>query len=406
MVPESKKKIKIVLVTTSQLATNPRIVKEAKALSEQGYEVVVLYSFQVEWGIEYDLEILKNSKWKALKIGGDPYSNPSKYHLTRIRYKLVEFFSFFFSYKYRVTRIYKELLKHAVNEKANLYIGHNLGALPVVCEASQMNNVKFAFDAEDFHRGEFSPGSKGSKLAKGIEDQYLKHASYISSASPLIGEEYSQLYPNVEVITVNNVFSLNQQPDFLELIDTPEIRLFWFSQKISRTRGLPDVLTAMQSLKNIPIHLTLLGSSSEEEKIYINSFISCENHEIKILNPCSEKELIKISARQHIGLALEGVKPYNRQICLTNKVFTYLLAGNAIIASNTPAQKQFLEHNPGIGRIYQIGDSTELAKFIYEFHIDRQNLLETRRNSWSLARERHNWEKEQTKLLNRIQKLA
>lgn len=43
------------------------------------------------------------------------------------------------------------------------------------------------------------------------------------------------------------------------------------------------------------------------------------------------------------GLAIEvESNDYNRQICLTNKIFSYLQSGLYILATNTPAQEQFM----------------------------------------------------------------
>ena len=47
----------IVLITTGQPSSNPRIVKEAISLSEIGYEVTVIYNFWVSWALNYDKKI-------------------------------------------------------------------------------------------------------------------------------------------------------------------------------------------------------------------------------------------------------------------------------------------------------------------------------------------------------------
>jgi len=45
---------KIVLITTGQPSCNPRVVKEADALSAAGHEVTVIYNYYIGWADEND----------------------------------------------------------------------------------------------------------------------------------------------------------------------------------------------------------------------------------------------------------------------------------------------------------------------------------------------------------------
>ena len=60
---------KILIITTGQPSLNPRMVKEADALSAAGHEVEVLYQYWNEWASEMDASLLKTKKWKATRIG-------------------------------------------------------------------------------------------------------------------------------------------------------------------------------------------------------------------------------------------------------------------------------------------------------------------------------------------------
>lgn len=61
---------KIVLVTSGQPSLNPRLVKEADALVEAGYEVTVIYQYWNEWGTDLDKVLLPQKKWKTIRVGG------------------------------------------------------------------------------------------------------------------------------------------------------------------------------------------------------------------------------------------------------------------------------------------------------------------------------------------------
>jgi hypothetical protein len=61
---------KIVLITTTQTSVNPRLVKEADAFCNAGYDVTVLYNLVADWAQVLDKNILEKAKWKYTQVGG------------------------------------------------------------------------------------------------------------------------------------------------------------------------------------------------------------------------------------------------------------------------------------------------------------------------------------------------
>ena len=97
-----------------------------------------------------------------------------------------------------------------------------------------------------------------------------------------------------------------------------------------------------------------------------------------------------------VGLALEPSIPLNRDICLTNKVFTYLLAGNAIIYSNTKMQKHFNSiTKTGVG--FDVDDLEGLIECI-RFYLNTENLISQREYNYNIAKYKYNWEVESKKI--------
>lgn len=292
----------------------------------------------------------------------------------------------------------------AIRLNADLYIGHNIGALPIVAKVARRLNKPYAFDAEDFHREESvsDTGSGMGKWKRLLEEQYFPGAAYLTAASPLIAAEYQKHFPAKSFATLNNVFSRAQQPPFRESAGGP-LKLFWFSQTIGTDRGLGDVFAALQRIPHIPVRLTLLGRCTEAIKQAFLSRRSTPDHVIKILDPMAPDSIFELAAGQDIGLALEPGFSKNNNIALSNKIFTYLLAGNAVIATETSAQKQFMEQYPGVGRSYPIGDVQALAAHLEYYYFNRQALDDARRAAWRLANEKLNWEEEQKKLLRLVE---
>lgn len=395
---------KVVLISTAQPSTNPRLVKEATALVEKGYEVKVLYSYRAKWALEADKTLFKDVKWAHQLIGGSPHKGGMLYQWTRVRRKVAETISFFpQAPQRRFCQAFDELIGAAIKEKADLYIAHNLGALAVAAKVAEKLGVPYAFDAEDFHRQELALSHPISQKIIALEDQFLPGAAYVTAASPKIAKAYNDTYGFPKpVIAINNVFSQKQQPSFRRRKPGNPLRLFWFSQTLGRNRGIQDVLKNLTLLKDIPIQVGLLGNCSEADIVYFSQFFKIPKHRLEILNLRSEKELILLSATYDIGLALERSTPLNRDICLTNKIFTYLLAGNAILASQTKAQQQFMETYPDVGASYPLVQVDHIATVLRQWWEQPEELERQRFAAWNLAKDDLNWEKEQQKFLGLV----
>ena len=111
---------KIVIISTVQPSMNPRVVKEADALVEEGYEVIVLYAYRINWATKVDERIFKNSNWKAIKCGGDPGNQRIRYAYTRLRRKISQRFIKLDVFRKRYfAQSYDETLKEAIRLKAD-----------------------------------------------------------------------------------------------------------------------------------------------------------------------------------------------------------------------------------------------------------------------------------------------
>jgi glycosyltransferase involved in cell wall biosynthesis len=103
-----------------------------------------------------------------------------------------------------------------------------------------------------------------------------------------------------------------------------------------------------------------------------------------------------------VGLALELLTSANANLAVSNKMFSYLMAGLAVIATDTFGQKDIMECIPSAGRICRMKDVAELASAM-QFYIDQpEELLKARHAAAKAADEVYNWENESEKLLNNL----
>ena len=396
---------KILLITTGQPSTNPRIVKEADALHKAGYDVTVLYCYFIAWALQTDKELLKQVKWQYQIVGGSPKVNIIMYFFTRVKFKIATILNKYIGNKFLLAehaqcRAYDELLSKAKKIKADWYIGHNLGALSIAVKAAIFNEAKAGFDFEDFHQGEYFPDQVSSiSRIKFLENKYLHFLNYISAASDLISKFVIQQHPYFtgKVIALLNCFPKSQQPVFIEKHTETQLQLCWFSQTIGPNRGLELVIEALNLLCDNSIHLTLVGRLDSVFKNYIHLNAPKLLPNIHFAGIIQPERLPIFLAGFDVGLATELNTPSNRDYCLTNKIFTYLLAGNAIIMSDTSMQ-QIFNNQYNIGWVYSHNEVTELAKTILRCN-DRYELMKQRKKNYNLANTILNWEAESAKFL-------
>lgn len=404
-------KKRIIIVTTGQPSTNPRVMKEYDALRERGYDVKVIYNYSADWAYEIDKEKFEKGYLNPadfMLIGGNPLTQKFMYFLSRVFHRVFKSLNGFISHQFiryaAISRTSFFLWWRTPSYKADIYIAHYVGALAAAARAAKKNNALLMFDAEDYHRGETDYYAGQSRHIAQVENKYLPQAACITAASPLIADAYKKLFPQSKVVTINNVFSKKflQQP-FRENTDGP-LRLFWFSQNIGPMRGLEVIAEALNILgKNVELYL--LGNAKRPD--YIDELVKSVRPpaSVHLLKPVDPDNIFEIAAQYDAGLASEVPHCENRNICLTNKIFTYLLAGNCILASDTAAQQYFLDNYKGIGLVYGYNDAKQLAEKIDALITNRQQLSVFRHTALALAANELNWECERQKLYEAVDKL-
>jgi len=398
---------KVVLITPGQPSSNPRLLKEALTLDKAGYVVTVIYCFWVAWADPHDQELInQNPSIRWIRVGGHPTEKKLWYWYTRLRHKLFRIIagklttSVYWQQR-AVVRCYNELKRTAARIKGDLYIAHNTGALAPAALAAQKNNTAYAFDGEDFHRGEVSDKADVA-IVTTIEDKYLPGVRYFTAASPLIAAAYNKNYPQKDITVIRNVFSKRFAAPFTNHSDNT-VQLFWFSQTVGPARGLEVVIAALNQLKDYQYKLHVLGYCTDAYRATLEAL--AHQPFLAFIEPVPLKAIFEIAAGFDIGLATEMPYTENRKICLTNKLFIYMQSGNCVVASDTDAQQQFLQQYPGSGLLYKHNDPDDLAIQFRKLFDNKAFLQDCRQKSWNLGHNELNWEKESEIWLSLIRSL-
>jgi glycosyltransferase involved in cell wall biosynthesis len=410
IMPEGLIPRKVVLITTGQPSTDPRLIKEADCLSEQGFDVIVLYQYWSSWAEETDKKLVAGKKFRIRQLGGSPKKEKWIYMFTRLSQKIAGVLTKMKIYDFGIAghalcRSYYLLLSAAKKCKADLYIAHNLGALGIAVHAAHANKSYCGFDAEDFHRFEEENDPKATKsmLKAFLEQKYFQRLNYITTASPLITKAYTALFPSLKFSTILNVFPKRSQSLNKEKTSLP-IKLAWFSQTVGLNRGIDDVINALGLITECRPELHILGNINNNVRNKLKELARKNNlcHQLFFYEPIPGENIYHFLQGFDIGLALEPGFSINNNIALSNKIFKYMQAGLSLIVSDTEAQKLFYEQNRETGFCYERGNVCSLAEIILKLSNDRDLLHNQQKESLEKFNNRYNWEKEQLIFLNCI----
>ena len=382
---------RVTLVSAGQLCTCPRMVKVADALHEEGYLVRAVTNRRTEWGVACDLGISKERPWLSMQtVDARREAGSGAFLPSAVRYHAAR----------RVTRTIgigpsgtklralawllsgAELLAAVRSTPADFFYFCG-GSFPL----ARFVAGPYAVDFEDFHRGEPDDSADGrweSELTASLERDVAGNARFVTMASPLIAAEYRK-YIGISGVVVHNVFPLPVTPPKFENPSGP-LKVYWFSQTIGPGRGLEEAIRgAGSSGVATELHLrgAVAGYRGELERLARETApdLKLEFHE-----PRPPSEMVARCRAFDIGLASEpGLTP-NSRVLLSNKVFTYMLAGLAVAFSDTPAQREFRN---ALGNTQALGT---LADALRHWDADRGALVGAKRDAWAWAKRRWHWE--------------
>ena len=391
---------RIAIVTQLHPCTNPRPVKEANTLAAEGHEVFFVTILQSDSMADADLDVLDERvhllpavdlrsgrlpKWKSLWIRGR----------RRLGSRLVSRFGL--ETISAVCHSPESLLKKCAELNCDLYIGHIEGGL-WACRELKKKGFRVAFDLEDWHSRDGLPDAQRAfptKTVSELESFALNHGAYASTTSVPLAESLEEAYGGKRPAVLRNVFPLsdmdaarNGKAD-REDLETPS--LTWFSQTIGPGRGLEELWQALEILRT-PVQIHLRGNPRPDFAEYLKHSIPSP-HRLYLHPLIPHRELLPRISEHDVGLALEKNEPPSRDLTLTNKIFQYLQAGCAVIATKTAGQMHLADQYRDVIDATEI-EPQALAAAIENLISDRDLLCRRKQQAQTLAMSELNWDQE------------
>jgi glycosyltransferase involved in cell wall biosynthesis len=402
----------ICLITPGHVASTPRLVKSADALSEAGYSVHVVAGAPFPPADPLDADILSNAKWAYTRVdtrtGPGVFAGKALRKLSRLLIQHSGIISPGLAARAHHAAS-PSLVRAAARVPARLYIGHSLPGLYVAAMAAEIRGSSYGFDIEDYHDAETEeamadPVERRSRFL--LQSRLLHACRTLTCAAPLIGTKYREVY-HVEPTTVLNVFPLSQAPANpmppKAISEENPATFYWFSQTVGKGRGLEEFIRVLGRMRT-PSELHLRGFVSPRYAAGLQEAARAAGvrRPITFLEPGSPNEMARLAAHADIGLSLEPGEPFNKSVCLANKDFVYLLAGIPQLLSSTAAQIALAAELGDAGILADMGRPVETASRLDALFSDPARVAAARASAWRLGRERYNWDNEKEILVRLV----
>jgi glycosyltransferase involved in cell wall biosynthesis len=389
----------IVMLTGSHLSNNPRGVKEADTLSAAGFDVEVLgWSSDARRAVE-DRAILQGRPWRftpVVNLLEDSRVTRSRWLCWRIERRIAHRIA-------EVTGVEtagqlggwrRPLLAAARQRQADLFIAHSAVTL-WAAEQLHHEGRRVGVDMEDwFSREHLSKFP--SRLVAGLERRLLGACAHTTCTSEAMSQAMAADFQCRPPLPLYNAFHWAERDRLDGALrdrrDRSRMSLHWYSQTIGPGRGLEELFLALPQLRGeLEIHLRgTLGSAGRD---WLNGLIpDAWRERVQVHPQVPNAELLSRIAEHDVGLAGETKHTRNHDLTVSNKILQYLLAGLAVVASDTAGQREVGARVPAAILLYRSDDPASLADQLNRLLAEPERVARAKTAALAGAREHFSWE--------------
>ncbi len=364
-----------------------RVMREATALVEAGYEVSMV-------------DII------------DERERPAEEDIAGVHMKHVFMPSLFIPTRFKPWFLVKSavmIVRGAIRlarTSTDVYHAHDVKGLPACYIAARLHHKPLIFDSHEIPLDDpnITRWRRLSALAARVLTRMLPRCTGVITASPLYAREiHNEFHYHSEITLVRNVPLYREIPKSDRLRQhlglSPNVRIALYQGNIQANRSL-DQLVHAASFLDPDIVIVMMGWAVDSIRIQLEELIASKGvaDRVKIIPAVPYAELLDWTASADIGLTI--FQPgYTRSIryCLPNKLFEYLMAGLPVLSSQLDAIAELLE-TYDVGQVLPSLEPSDVGASINAMLADPAALARMHSNALKAARQEFHWDNEKQRL--------
>lgn len=365
-------RLRVAILSGNHLCHNPRVWKEAVALTAAGCDVEVLGGWHSAPLKAQDQDLLAGAGFRfspVVDTTGAGASTRVAAVTPRLRSKAgqLAFSLLAFENRWQMGQAVAGLARAARRSPADLFIAHSEAGM-VVAKDLYLRGHSVGVDMEDWFSEDLLPEARRTrplKLLRSTERFLLQNAVHSSCPSHAMSDALAQEYGCRAPVVVYNAFPWEDRRvlDGLrkDRLEGEPRSIHWYSQTLGPGRGLEELFAALPLLRHdVAIHLR--GRQTHGFAEWMHSRVPERwRATIRLHDLVESEELLSRIAEHDIGFAGEQTFCRSRDLTVTNKILHYLLSGLAVVASDTAGQREVAAAAPEAVTLYAVGNPASLA---------------------------------------------
>ncbi len=368
----------VLMAVVSDLRTDARVRREARALAEAGHRVRVV-------GFDYTV----GRRTVRREAGVDFVLLPFPARGVSLTRRLAGAAVFF-------VRASREILA----DRPDVVHAHNLHlALPCLL-AARRHRARLVYDAHELVTA-MHLGWTG-RVARRYERVVWRRADGFVTTNDSRARYLEELQGPPRPVVLGNY---PEEPPALEPVDLrarlgldPSTPLLVYQGGLYAAARCFDLVAA--ALARLPgWHWVIVGFGSERARAELEAVVAAAGvaDRAHILPPVPVHELLALTATADIG-----VVPLRRTemnyLGDTNKLFEYLMVGMPAVGSDFPELRRAILDNP-VGPVGAVFDPADTESLLAALRRVADDLPVLKRRAWTVAREHFSWDREKEKLV-------
>jgi len=367
---------RVCMFVYNNMLHDARVRKEARTLSEAGYEVTVLAVREpgptLREETVHGFRILRISRPRppALKVL-DTATRLPLYPLRRVV-------------------VFVRFLRAALRTKADVYHAHDLNTLLMAWTASRLRRVPLIYDTHEVETAR--AGTKLRWWACFLERALIHRADRVICTNQTRAAYTQRRYGIPPPTILRNLPAYIEPPPsklIHERLHLPsEAKVVLYQGGIQPERGLEQLLSAAPLIQGGLV--VLVGSGRLKPALQQQARAQGLQDRVFFHDAVPVDELPRWTASAYLGLQILQNTCFNHYSSLSNKLLEYLMAGIPVIASDLPEMRRVIE-DTGAGLLIDSSDPRQIADAANRLLAD-EGLREVMSEKAKAARRRYSWE--------------